>query len=932
MARPSTGLPTGRPILKYLDGLVPVLVAKGAAECISHPGAPLRSIRTPQSESQTLFQGLEFEEDQELSDFGQDNSRWWLPNVPKPRVARRRLSSRVSLGSNSSCARRSRKAHPCDLKKEGLLMPTRASEQESSPSFPSRPQTCFTKQQTTSCSWNQVKESRLEAASRAASEKAAADALFAAHRREMHLAAKEAGRSQAVRCRNNEERANNICQLEWSFQDPQKRRAFDHSSKMGRHPTPVEGLTDLLEEIGGGVGVSGASLLPKEAQKAVVAKMAANFLEDARLERLCAQTRFKLEAKDRMLRLTKQAHKKHKQPHDQGQPKLTKGKKEESVVEEAEKEEEQWGSIRLHGSQEVQAGKAVRESAQQPTAGWQRLKQALHWHEDLKAGTNLEPRMLALLRTAFSRYDIKKTGAVDQATLLNCLVEVGLKPRSEEERAIVRVSMMKLEKLECTLEDFTKVASLVQKRLGELRRPKAVSIFQEASTANQQAVPIKDLLEALRARGLFFDEDLTAEALTTLAEQTGRSAKIFRSKTAALDVDGFVQLATILQELVDRESIRKFRELSLQLGLADEEQERWRCDLVAVHEVFHKYDKASHGTSKDALALRQVINVLRECGFMPKSAQRQAALRAHIAQVESPGGLLSFKDFLAVLLPIRDADRERIRKVLDSRGKHVVPTNEVLDVLLMHNLAPQAFLRQPLATDLLHESDSRGSGFFSRDEIVLLSQKVSLTARVIQAEKERQFFLSTGWTERHYLELRTVFQVFDEDFNEYLDHKELLKVVLMLKGRAINEGILHLESVLADLGIDTSREVKVNFFTFVQILKAIDDSETRHHITAFVGLSRETVDRLLDSFRNREPEHEGCVARETVAKILAKVMRDHVAMPKIREIMGHILGSNSLPVRFPQFLLVVRSLKMFADGDFDHCLRQVQILLDKPLE
>merc|ERR1712228_813800 len=112
----------------------------------------------------------------------------------------------------------------------------------------------------------------------------------------------------------------------------------------------------------------------------------------------------------------------------------------------------------------------------------------------------------------------------------------------------------------------------------------------------------------------------------------------------------------------------------------------------------------------------------------------------------------------------------------------------------------------------------------------MLCQRMSARLRILQRERERAYVLAAGWTEQHFGEFRSAFQALDEDMSEFLDRDELMKAVDLLKDRYWQSSG-NMSQILVVLGFDSTTEVqegiKVDFLTFLRMLKMLDDGENR---------------------------------------------------------------------------------------------------------
>merc|ERR1739848_984409 len=70
-------------------------------------------------------------------------------------------------------------------------------------------------------------------------------------------------------------------------------------------------------------------------------------------------------------------------------------------------------------------------------------------------------------------------------------------------------------------------------------------------------------------------------------------------------------------------------------------------------------------------------------------------------------------------------------------------------------------------------------------------------------------------------------------------------------------------------GIDTSKDIKVDFLTFLRMMKMLDESESRRQLGATIGFTRERTDMLYSIFQAMEPESDGTLSRRLLENIVS---------------------------------------------------------------
>jgi len=439
---------------------------------------------------------------------------------------------------------------------------------------------------------------------------------------------------------------------------------------------------------------------------------------------------------------------------------------------------------------------------------------------------------------------------------------------------------------------------------------------------------VEETLNALRRHGNFVSDDICHNAFGTFAVAhaagAGDSDSVMNSRaTARLDMEQFCEFVRILEEHMDRAQLEEFAGVAREHNLSPKEEEIWRHDLVDFHRMFHEYDPCSgcYGSSTGSLDEAQVIVVLRESGYMPKTRQKQNALVEVLQKVKRQDATIGFTEFLSVVHRLREMDRERLRRIVDTRvpdRSGVVATSDVTELLHDCGIEPRNPAEHGEIAALVEDFQETGSGALAREEVVVLCQRIAAKLRVMRHERERQYVLSVGWTEQHFCEFRTAFQVFDEDMSEVLERDELMKAVELLKGHYW-QSTQNINLMFVALGIDPNKEIRVNFLTFLRLLKMLDESEARRQQGAAAGFGRERTDKLFSCFQALEPESNGTVHRDTLARAVTGATARWIAKVQIDEV-HRALGQEPMQVEFAGFLRSMKVVEALVEADLEECI------------
>jgi Ca2+-binding EF-hand superfamily protein len=425
-------------------------------------------------------------------------------------------------------------------------------------------------------------------------------------------------------------------------------------------------------------------------------------------------------------------------------------------------------------------------------------------------------------------------------------------------------------------------------------------------------------------------EELRAEVTDAFIFQTLEDQVPLSLNEPCLDIDAFVKFVGILHEFADRDRYLQFQSILQKYSIGSQVEAQWQHDLVELHSQFHEYDPVSgkYGSSTGSLSEKQAMTVMRESGYMPKSELRQQKTVEMVEEATRVEGTLGFMEFLNIMYKLREYDRERLRRLFETRNNWAHGTltlADIYEVLPMAGLIPRSNDEKHEVTAIIEEFDEDGLGIVSCDECLTVLQMLDRKFRLMQRERERQYVISAGWSESNFAEFREAFWSFDEDMSEVLERDELMKAVEMLRG-SFWQSSSNMNLMLVALGIDPTKEIQVNFLMFLRMLKMLDDTESRRQQGLLMGFPQERTDTLYTIFQALEPESDGTVGRELLQQVVLQVLRD---LPKIQlDDVTRMLSQEPLQVEFGAFLRLMKSIDGFQEVNFDDCVREMFNLAD----
>jgi len=235
---------------------------------------------------------------------------------------------------------------------------------------------------------------------------------------------------------------------------------------------------------------------------------------------------------------------------------------------------------------------------------------------------------------------------------------------------------------------------------------------------------------------------------------------------------------------------------------------------------------------------------------------------------------------------------------------------------------------------IFEDVDERGSRLLDRDEFAIAAQRITLRLRALQKEREKQYIVSAGLSEKHLQELRQAFQRFDEDMSEVLEKDELCKVIETLKGQYWQSSS-NIDHILTACGVDVSKEIKVRFLHFMRIMRMLDESEVRRQQGLTAGFrDRDRVDLIYSVFQGLRPDSdenmrseangtkEDSVRNDTIENALKVACRNFTGTQSADLIMA--LSAEPSLVTFPSFLRVIKEADRLLEEHFENFLEEMR--------
>lgn len=537
-----------------------------------------------------------------------------------------------------------------------------------------------------------------------------------------------------------------------------------------------------------------------------------------------------------------------------------------------------------------------------------------HRASQIVAFDSLSAKAQGDLRRVFDRHDVNNSDTLDQCELTACLSDLGLRGKNETERDEIRQILWAIDKLEVGFYEFaTKVVPSISARLGELRLEKLAEAFKDADVDASGKLSIQETLREVRLMGTFPSDEQVRAAICQVAPSGAQSAKSidgsWLTSRDILDFDGFSSLIQLLTEITERERSDQFQKLVELFHFDEQEQEFFQHNLVDVHQCFSRYGTGSkgQGAQEKVVSKTNAMIVIRECGLSPRNPLQRVLVSTIVSEEADRDGNVDFKALLKVVQRLREHDRQWLHRVFDKYDGNRsggLTLSEVQCALAECGVRPRSQHEMSEVQTLIDEFDEDYSGEVDRQEFIELVRFVAEKLHKVQREVERQTAVRFGWSDKHFDELRGHFMALDQDASDSLDYTEMMQLLESMQRTTIREDV---KLVLQEAGQEHSADSKVDFLSFMKIMKTIEDRESQRTIARKYGFEGYDWNRIRASFWQLEPNDEGLVMRDKLKPLLMDDDDiDYMDPALSAEIQRELLSDNKQKVGFEVFVKLMK--------------------------
>eukprot|EP00928_Gymnodinium_smaydae_P015625 TRINITY_DN1578_c0_g2_i1.p1 TRINITY_DN1578_c0_g2~~TRINITY_DN1578_c0_g2_i1.p1 ORF type:complete len:726 (-),score=158.25 TRINITY_DN1578_c0_g2_i1:183-2360(-) len=380
--------------------------------------------------------------------------------------------------------------------------------------------------------------------------------------------------------------------------------------------------------------------------------------------------------------------------------------------------------------------------------------------EGLSEQVGIPAAEIQTLYEAFSNYAENEEGGLNRDELRRVLGDIGLQPRTREEKVGVK-EVLELHEIgdDCriSLQAYVSLVIDIRDRLAQIQYVLFIKTFGEPKVNGHYAITLEDVLRLLGSKmGLVPRTD----------DEQHEVNFIFSSVDT--DCDGKLQsiedCQTVAQRIRMKLTIMRHEEeatIAKAFKLTNSVIEEFRYDLPMLWEVFNRY---THD-SKNIILAGDLCCFLSEIGVAPPATHNTPTMAAVLSAIMLVGG--DENEFPHVLQIIRHA-RKRCKEVMvnelmnqfshyDKHKQGELSFPELFVVVEDFQLLPKSREEQEEMLVVLERLDTDGSGTFDFAEFQEFFQRLMEQLQQNEHKRENKAVLELGYDESELLTLRRVF-------------------------------------------------------------------------------------------------------------------------------------------------------------------------------
>lgn len=378
--------------------------------------------------------------------------------------------------------------------------------------------------------------------------------------------------------------------------------------------------------------------------------------------------------------------------------------------------------------------------------------------EEFSGRVGLDEHDVQTLFGAYQRYDNDGSGALGCHEVHRLLADLGLQPRTLEEKSEVNEVLSKYEDQDIEFEEFLNLVKTIRDRLRAVQHDMCVRLFNRADEDGSGILDMSEVMELL-GKALCLaprndDEDFEVKKIFASCDEDGDGSVGFE------EFQEFVQRVRMkILTLRREEEMHIAKAYKLDDYLVDE----FQMDLPFMWRVFCLYDHRK----TESIDKVDLVPLLMDLGIAPSrrsidltSHQRWGAVQAVIGGRTSWEETIAFKSLLSLIHDIRAICKQCFADELWSRfrnsgdAEQLVGRAEIYRVLEDFQMLPRSRAEQQEITTVIDRLDTDGSGTFDATEFQEFFQRLSEYVLQNERRREVQAVRAIGFSEEQVTLLR----------------------------------------------------------------------------------------------------------------------------------------------------------------------------------
>lgn len=492
---------------------------------------------------------------------------------------------------------------------------------------------------------------------------------------------------------------------------------------------------------------------------------------------------------------------------------------------------------------------------------------------------------------------------VDKADLQKVLSELGFRPRTPEEREILRKILAEIESLEVDFDDVVQtIIPNVRTQFAELRGPGLLDLFTEADEDKSGNLSVEELLAVLQRSGFFPQNKEVAETLMEVIpgakNHQNMEGKLLMDRVS-ISLSYFKVVGPLLQERSECQRLQMELQIAEELSLDAEERQLWQDSLLDLWEAFYRF-------SDDRLEVDRLPLVFMDTELLPKHGSLRSFLcsmaEAELAKSErSKVDRLDLRQCLKILSKIREKECQRVIDVFnhnDSDSTNGLSLEECQKCLEDCGIKAKEE-ESEFITCLIDEYDLDESGELELEEFLRMVKFVTSRLRRRRLRQQADLALEYGWGAEEFDFMRLNFMLADKEMDGNIRDDEIAWSVSQLRAEWPPEDT---KLILREMGLVTwNSSISVDLAGFLKVMNYVDLRLKHRRIGSLLGLEKEAVDNFCSVWWSMKPQND-MVPISTLVEVIKQLPGYAKKLAKLQE----VINEGAERINFQKYCMVMR--------------------------